>query len=647
MSNVTKLYAAYKAGYLGDNILDTYFSFFATIIKEEHLSVIKEDTITAKFRERYSIELPLPFVRQVLGSGVKYGCFVEDHGQYSVKVEEIMKYCFQTSDFETHWSTLLQEFESYCKTEKIDVSSIDIEDFALSMLDASDDKIIMNELGDQDQALTPLEYSWYSFIRSQAEANTDLYTFISAISASNITKQALFFEGDNQADYSGLHIYLDSPIVFALLGMDDPSRTDSYKVLVQDMIKAHCDVHVLDHNFQEVDSIIARAATWATDTQYDLRRANNAARFFHDSLMSESEIAEFCGSIEEKLNELGITIAPTEYDVYQNEFQEDETVLFDMVKERYQERGYNLSPDKERSIRIDVRSIVMVYRERRGHTATKLQEARHLMLTSNNAIANVSKKYESNKSLNSGHIPTCISADLFGAILWLNSPTQMIEYQKKKLLADCYASLRPDKTLLDKYIQSLDEARAADRIDEKKYLFLRTHKVVLDSLMNITKGDYARFNSNTYLEVFDDIQARANKKYEDEANEHKATRQALINAIGKAEDEKQQSAKTIRQLTERIASLEQKEAQRLEEEKEAKVNRLGWIYTFLFVGIPYVLLLAALELFKAQFSQLTWGNALRIVIAVVLTFVFALLFKKGKACCFKKAKNRVEIKTKE
>ena len=27
MSDVTKLYAAYKAGYLGDNILDTYFSF--------------------------------------------------------------------------------------------------------------------------------------------------------------------------------------------------------------------------------------------------------------------------------------------------------------------------------------------------------------------------------------------------------------------------------------------------------------------------------------------------------------------------------------------------------------------------------------------------------------------------------------------
>ena len=77
---------------------------------------------------------------------------------------------------------------------------------------------------------------------------------------------------------------------------------------------------------------------------------------------------------------------------------------------------------------------------------------------------------------------------------------------------DCYAFLKPDAEMLDKYIRSLDEARNADVIDEKTFLFLRTHKVVLDSLMDITKGDYARFNSNTYLEVYEDIQEKTQKK---------------------------------------------------------------------------------------------------------------------------------------
>ena len=103
------------------------------------------------------------------------------------------------------------------------------------------------------------EYGWYSFIKEQGELKTELYSFVSALAASNIVKQALFFAGETAADYSDLHVYLDSPIVFALLGMDDPSRTESYQQLVADMRTARCSVHVLDHNFNEVDGIITRA----------------------------------------------------------------------------------------------------------------------------------------------------------------------------------------------------------------------------------------------------------------------------------------------------------------------------------------------------------------------------------------------------
>lgn len=143
--------------------------------------------------------------------------------------------------------------------------------------------------------------TWHSFIKEQGQLQTEVYSFVAALSASNITKQALFHAGETATDYSDLHVYLDSPIIFALLGMDDTSRTESYKQLVADMLKARCSVHVLDHNFQEVDSIIARAAGWATNTLYDLRKANNAARFFHDSQMDETEISEFCDNIEAKL----------------------------------------------------------------------------------------------------------------------------------------------------------------------------------------------------------------------------------------------------------------------------------------------------------------------------------------------------------
>lgn len=639
MTNITKLYAAYKAGYLGNNILDTYFSFMANMIFEEHLMVVEDGVIAAKFKERYTIELPLPFIRQVLGVGVHNGSFIEDHGKYSVVISELSKYRFSKTEFDSLWEHLIREFTAYCQTKEIAIPSIDVSEFILDIIDDSDEKILSGEKVDEKDGLTPFEYAWYSFVKEQGESQTDLYSFVAALSASNITKQALFHMGEAVTDYSNLHIYLDSPIVFSLLGMDDVFRTESYKQLIADMIKAKCNIHVLDHNFQEVDGIIARAAGWATNTLYDLRKANNAARFFHDSQMDETEISEFCENIETKLNELGITVKETSYDVYQDKFQEDETCLFDMVKTRYTDHGYELSQEKQDSIRIDVRSIIMIYRERQGQTATRLQNAKHIMLTSNNAIANVCKKYESNRSQQSGHIPACISADLFGAVLWLDSPMQMLEYQKKKLLADCYAFLKPDKVLLDKYMQSLDEARNADAIDEKKFLFLRTHKVVLDSLMDITKGDYARFNSNTYLEVYEDIQEKAQKKYKDEVVAHGQTQKRLEALERSSSDE-------IEALKARISSMEENERKRQEDNFNKKVSRWGWIATLIFAGIPYLLLVVGIEISKTQFADVSWRSAYGIAGAVIATAIAGVMFAAGKKWCFNKVRTFIKKKTK-
>ncbi len=639
MANIIKLYAAYKAGFLGNNILDTYFSFMANMISEERLAVVEDTVIAAKFKERYTMDLPLPFIRQVLGVGVQNGSFIEDHGKYSVVVNEIAKYRFSKTDFDALWNRLIKDFSEYCRAKDIDISSLDINAFILDILDDADEKILSGEKADELAGMSPPEYGWHSFIKEQGQLQTELYSFVAALSASNIAKQALFHAGETATDYSDLHVYLDSPIVFALLGMDDTSRTESYKQLVADMIKAKCSVHVLDHNFQEVDSIIARAAGWATNTLYDLRKANNAARFFHDSQMDETEISEFCENIETMLNELGITVKETCYDVFQDKFQEDETCLFDMVKARYIDHGYELSQEKQDSIRIDVQSIIMIYRERQGQTATRLQNAKHIMLTSNNAIANVSKKYESNKSLQAGHIPACISADLFGAILWLDSPMQLLEYQKKKLLADCYAFLKPDKVMLDKYIQSLDEARNADAIDEKKFLFLRTHKVVLDSLMDITKGDYARFNSNTYLEVYDDIQEKALKKYKDEAAAHAQTQEAFKNLEKNSSDE-------IEFLKARVSTMEENEKKRQEDDFNKKVSIWGWVATLILAGIPYLLLIVAIEIVKTQFSDISWRSAYGIASAAIATVIAGWVFTKGKKLCFKKVRSILEEKQK-
>ena len=175
----------------------------------------------------------------------------------------------------------------------------------------------------------------------------------------------------------------------------------------------------------------------------------------------------------------------------------------------------------------------------------------------------------------------------------------------------------------------MDEARNADKIDEKSFLFLRTHKVVLDSLMDITKGDYARFNSNTYLEVYKDIRSKSLKQYRDEVSAHEETRQKLKDVEENAAGEKIRNEETISELRNRITALEEKEKQQ-EHEFEKKIHFWGWGITIIFAGIPYLLLSVGIEVAKTQFSDISWRSAYGIAGAIIVTGIVGVFFNKGK-----------------
>lgn len=653
--DLIKLYAAYKSGCMGNNILDTYFNFLANIILEAKMTTVNETEVASKFRKKYQIDLPLSFVRQVLGIGLSNGSIIDERGVYLVKKDILAQYKFEATDFDDMWSKLINSFNEYCTLNDIGVVKSDLEPQILTAIDNTDEIILSSDKINSSEGMNEFDYAWYSFVKENAEKGNELFDFVTALCASNITKQALFYSGAEGEEYKGLNVYLDSPMVFALLGLDSPERESSYKILIDNMKAAGCVIQVLDHNFQEIEGIVTRAAGWAVSTQYDIRKANNVARFFHDSKMEEQEITDFCGSLEMKLNDLGIVIKSTEYDVYQNQFQEDEATLYNMIQDKYTDQQLALLPEKAESIKVDVRSIVMIYRERRGQVAVKVGECKHIMLTTNNAIANVCKKYESNKSIQSGHIPACISADLFGAILWLSSPVEMMNYQRKKLLADCYDFLRPSKSLIEKYVASLENARHLGEIDEKKYLFMRTHPIVLDTLMNITHGDYARFNDRTYLEVYDTIVAQSEKKYEEEAAAHADTKEKLLietkekdelkQRIGEIESERfretHELTEKIEALTKEVREGKKREMERREKEINRKSSIWGNILAVLMFGIPYIILLAVSEILKGKYSELSWISVVYVSVLLVGALCVGILYNKGKQACINFVKKKL------
>ena len=89
--------------------------------------------------------------------------------------------------------------------------------------------------------------------------------------------------------------------------------------------------------------------------------------------------------------------------------------------------------------------------------------------------------------------------------------------------------------------------------------------------------------------------------------------------------------------------MEDRETERLTQEKERKVKRWGNIFTAMFVGIPYVVLLSVIELIKAKYSIVSWETLLYVIPLVLLSVILIpFAFTKGKQWCFKLSKWIVE-----
>lgn len=617
------VYALFKMQCANGNVLEAYYPFMANIILENNMEEINEDLIKKVFEDRYKINISVLFIRQVLGVGIENKSIVKKYGKYIADNAELKKYKIGKSDFNKSWNTLKSLFQKYYYS--ITQGSINDEIFdrlVFSLIDTHSIKFIIDSEWAGDDKVDDYEYYWYSFIKELPQINQKVFDFLAYLSASSTYREALFVSQPQEVKYENLNIYLDSPMIFALLGMDSLERCEAYQELLNEIKKKGCNIQILDNNFEEVQGIIERASNWASSSAYDISKANKVAKYFHDSGKSRADMIEYSEGLEDRLNELGIIVKETSYDTLSNSFQEDEEKLFEMVSKKYSEHNMSFSQEKEETIRCDVKSIIMIYRERKGKTFTRINTCTDLMLTINAALANVCKNYEQTRCSTTGHIPACVSADLFGSILWLNSPLESVEYQKKKILADCYSALRPNKALLRKYVESVETAWKTGEIDEKKYLFMRSHAVVSDALMNVTKGDYAKFNDHTYIDVYEEIQAIARKELADEKNAHGLTQLELKSANENLEQKSNDVVRITNQFNEYKLQQERKNQERFDK----KCLKFGTCVSWFICIIPYFFTVVIAEFIKAKYTnKLTIKNLIIIAAIAVIAILVTVL----------------------
>ena len=106
------------------------------------------------------------------------------------------------------------------------------------------------------------------------------------------------------------------------------------------------------------------------------------------------------------------------------------------------------------------------------------------------------------------------------------------------------------------------------------------------------------------------------------------------------------SSDEIEALKTRISSMDENEKKRQEDIFNKKISRWGWVVTLIFAGIPYFLLIVGIEVFKTQFSDVSWRSAYGIAGAVIATTIAGVMFATGKKWCFNKVRDFIKKKMK-
>lgn len=630
-----KGYAVIKSQWTSASILDEYIPFLATIIASEKMTVIDENLLCQKMLEKYDVHIQPSFVRMVLSHSMVKGLISKVREQYVVNKGVLGKFVIKDSDFDSDWDAMLNAFLDYCnQSSEAAVEPKDIiQKNIISFIEHYDDHVLYNSIADIDVKDNQFLYSWCNFIQNAKTTNQSVYSFVLGLCSANLLKNTLFYSSNSSRNQSDVTLFLDTPMIFALLGMDTIERKRSYEYIVNKAQKAGMGIRVFDHNLEESRGIIGRASRWARSGLYDSAKANKVAEYLHDNYFEETEISELIDGLEATLNALGIIVDHSAYLAEENDFQLDERKLTDAIKTEYGKRSlkYNTEEIYENSISVDVRSIVMIQRKRAGAYSTNLKNCRYLFVTTNGAIAKVSKDVAAEDEISRDMIPNCVTTDILGTLLWMDFPDDSENYLSLKLIADCKSLLKPSQEMIARFNLQLDKAYERQELTEERFLFLRSHPIVRDKLLDVTSGDYSTFTDSTWREVYSRIEAHAqfegDKKYEAEKEEHGRTKQML--------------AEATESLSEKNNALIEKE-NIINEQLERYSFNLARIISVLVLGIPYLALSLIALFLQNEYFNWTYRGIVIGIFTVILILLIGFGYKKIETMIAQKIRDNMK-----
>lgn len=133
-------------------------------------------------------------------------------------------------------------------------------------------------------------------------------------------------------------------------------------------------------------------------------------------------------------------------------------------------------------------SVHAVVRLRKGHKSTSVETSRALFITNNDRLSNLTRKYFK-REYNGSYIPPVLTDYTLTTLLWVKNPEVNPNLPRKRIIADCVASMQPPERIMNKYLESIKELWISGELSEGDYSMLKVSQEARQILMDETQGD--------------------------------------------------------------------------------------------------------------------------------------------------------------
>lgn len=416
---------------------------------------------------------------------------------------------------------IVTKVESFCNSFPVNYTREQIEDGLFHFMDQYDVDLTLGDVKTLCTQLTKykkeekhLKYIISKFLIDAIEKEPEAIALMVKLAKGHALSSLICLQDLQRMNGSlkDVEIYLDAPLVYNLLDLNDRANYHLAIELMQHLKDNGATFCIFEHNYNEVVSTLTDARDRLATGNYDLQKSSRLLKMAQREKMSSIQIGLKIDEFSQLLENWQISVKgrPDMLDGYQ---EIDCKLLYDIIKDVYTKKGTrNLFYNELNMLETDIDSISFVFRLRGNISCTSLKNCKALLLTTNRVISTAS--YDKRINYLNHAIPACSTDVFLSTVLWTNYPKSNDNLNQKLLMSECYNSIELDDQLMIKFYEQLKQKQVNGQITEAQYLQATTSSLALDLLADKTLNDVNAYTDRTTSEILDIINMAHNSEME-------------------------------------------------------------------------------------------------------------------------------------